>query len=370
MKKQLLYFTMAIALAVAIALVGIRPKPDNGRRRVYAALPLTGATSELGQMVKKTFDLYVNNVADCMFDLEYIDVESSSQKAITAVQQKIVNDGQPIVIAPFSYLANALISPVDQRGGFTFAVSCFSVNPRMTQSSVMYQRICASTEDIIRPVAEYAKNKFLSIAIVHSDDEYAISCRKSFENYYADGRHVIRGAASFTISSTDVRGVVAKAVGMKADAIYVTATASTAYINVFRELSAVGYSGGIITDMPFSNPFVYKALGDSAQNIVFSCTLADVFDTSKPTLTKSMMNFQELCEKNDIPPYMVTVQAYDTLLIIDYFLRNNIPFSQDDFAHMQRFQGVAGELIFKPHGECSYPCILAHVVKGRIEALR
>lgn len=367
MKRK--YFLAAVFSAVLIVVMiclfnsGVSHKAH--KKTVYAVLPLTGSTSELGQMVRKSIDMYVANNTNMAYEIIVVDAESSPQKAVSAIQQKIVGDAQPVVITTFSYLSNAIISPVDQRNGFTFAVATYSINQRMTNGSAAYQRVSASTKDIIRPIADYAK-KFDKILVIHSDDEYAMNCKKEFENFTGLNKIMKSDAQTFSIKNPDVREIVTRALRANPDAVYVTATASMAYINVFKELFASGYKGEILTDIAFSNPFVYQALDGAAEGVIFTCTKADVEFDSKTTIPRSqyMTNFIEQCHKAGLPPYMITVQTYDTLALIDSILKKGKIFTQNSIVEMSPFASVAGNVVFSEGGNSSYPCELV-VVRGK-----
>ena len=85
----------------------------------------------------------------------------------------------------------------------------------------------------------------------------------------------------------------------------------------------------------------------------------------EPRLSKAK-EFRQFCLKNDMYPSFSSIEGYDMVMIINHMIENNIPFTQEEFLKLKKFDSVAGDVTFKSKGNATYSFILAQVKNGKI----
>lgn len=367
MKRKIIWIVVITIILGIIFGVSLLSKNNISadKKKVYAVLPLTGSTANVGQNAKKAIDVYLKLHKESKIDVVFLDAESSASKALSSIAQATVRDQNPIVLTVFSFLSNSIIAPIEEKNGFTFGMVTINVNSSHVKNSKAYQRICWGIPDVVLPLCDYIKAREVSnLAIIYLDDEYGVGHKDGLkEAFQSRGGHVVK-EEPFSLSSTDVRDSINKIVASKPDAIFVSGIASTAYINVLKTLLSVRYGGEIVTDTAFSNPYVPESLGKDAEKITFVCAASDIIDCNDAT------DFVHMCQMNDLKPYYVTAQVFDAMSIIDFIIGSQLDFSQNTLNRMKDFSGVTHELKILPHGECSYPCKVVRIVDGRVEEVR
>ena len=349
-----------IGVLIAIVLVGIiffsRIGNSGGQKNVYAVLPLTGASSELGKTIKQAMDLYFGMNPKSSVNIVYVDSGSSPEKAATALSQKIVNEDNPLVVTALSSVSAAVIPIVNQKSGFTFAILTSKVEKNDVNKS--YLRFDVAVADIVTPNVKYMKaEKIDSASILFTNDEYGLTTANEYKKQLHGMNASIVKMAPFSLTDLNVREVVSRILSDNPKAIVVCGNATPSYINVFKELQAQRYSGIIFADLGFTNPFVYKSVGDICRHVVVSCTRAVL--TNKIGEGKQYMLE---CMRSGIPCNQTTVAPYDVLSMIEGLLKRGESLSDKLFLNMEHYQGVSDTIKFIGDGECSYDCLSARVI--------
>ena len=363
-KKLFLYALLAAAIVAAAIGVSMFNKSGNetesGKRKVYAVLPLTGSMSELGKREKKVIDMYMANNPDSPIELIYVDSCSNVSNALSSLSKEIEGDNNPIVISAPTFISKAVIPKVAQQNGFTFAIATIPLVDKSVTSCRQYQRISIGVKDGMEPIINYLQaHQIPTMSILYNNEELGIIYKDHIESLYLKSGGKIPFVGSFSMSETNVRELVLQTIRSQPAAILVTGASSIGYANIFRELKNQGYNGQILADVSFSNPYIYEKLGEVSENVKFVAASSLIINSQDN-------RFFHLCTLNDIVPDSAPCQAYVSIALIDYMLKNRIPFSQDNIANIDFSKEGTQTLSLMPNGESSYNYFLVTINNGVI----
>ena len=364
--KQFLGWALAILVVVGVIGYNMYQQQQNsntGKKKIYAALPLTGVLAVAGQDYKKAMDAAYSKIDNPKIELVYVDTEFKGDKSVSAIQQATFNDDNPLILSFASLTSNVLIPYMaNQNKGFIMAGE--TIDLPMLKDYKQYQRFSVLSNDSTDLVINYVKNRYKGkIATIYSNDPYGTS----MATYFMDAMKKYNIPAikvSFENNSTDIRNEVLKVLLKNPDleAIFVAGSATPAYMNVIRELKQQEFKGQILTSLSFAQKFVFDNLGDYAEDVIFM--------TMEPHLTTPRFlkakEFRDFCLKNDMYPSFSSIEGYDMVVLINQMLSNNIPFTQEEFLKLKKFDSVAGEVTFKSLGNATYSFILAKLENGKI----
>ena len=333
-----------IALCVVLAVFAVgynayqsEKQATTGKKKVYAVLPLSGPFASYGKDLQKIMDIYM---AQRQFDFEmkYVDSEGNPSKAVTSLQQATVNDKNPIVISAFSYISTVLAPVVHDKNGFLFGVISVSI----ASDTNSWQRISGSAKDTIKPMINYIKQNPKKTDVICIQDEYSLSELKAIKEEGV----AINKELFLDMNILDVRNSVLKLLSDHPERVVVLGQPCAAYMNIIRELKAQEYKGEVFTDSGLSNPPIIKALGDNAEGI-YTSTMTIEADIPLPEKIQKMS--EQLAQKG-VPIYICVSEAVDTLDLIQYTLENKLPLSQETYAKMKKWDGLAGTTYFPGNG--------------------
>lgn len=359
-KKWFLFVGVAIALVIVIASLTHRVNPTPDKQRVFAVLPLSGAAAELGNTIKSAIDMYILENQKSILSIQYIDSESSPSKAISGLNQALIGVEKPIVITAVASTSNALIPVVDDHKGFCINLCTVSITPENKAKYNSYQRYSLGIVDAAKPLVEYINNKYSSICIIHSNDEYGMS-------FYSEFQKKINATVSdvtCSVTPQDMRDVTTKAMATQPEAVLIAGTPTANYRNAVRELRKIGYKGDVLADMSFVNPFIYKNIADAAEGVVTVCSDADI--TGDHDTWGSA--FVEKCIRHSITPYFNTMQSYESIYLIEKIVVETKDLSQDAFARLADLP-FADSVVFPGDGEVFFNLFLAKVQNGSLVRL-
>jgi hypothetical protein len=128
----------------------------------------------------------------------------------------------------------------------------------------------------------------------------------------------------------------------------------------------MAYAGEIITGQPFSDPSVYKQMTADFNGIVAEalCT-----QTVEGCVSFSPELRMRLDNQGIVPWYTVT-QTLDALNLIKYTIENDLLFTQDTYQKMEKWKGVAGDVVFSKDGNSAYPFHVVRFQDGGFETLQ
>lgn len=357
MKKIIL--SIIIICGVAIAILWHQNVRENNNKKVYAVLPLTGSFGVAGKTIQSACVICEHKQP---FDIVYVDSESNSAKALTAINQATINEDNPIVIAGATFASTSIISAYDEQDkGFVFAT--ITPNVRALEGKKNFQRVSYGSEDIVEPIlSQIYKSNESNVAVIYEDSDHGNILKTSLESRIHEHQGVTLCAkVTYSPSVSNVKDIIAKLNLTRIDAIVVFGGPSLAYVNIFRELKETyRFKNSIYADISFGNEFVYASLGASANDICFTCHDSDLTNP----LTENGRRFRDYCKQHKIPTNYISVQIFDVIGLIDYMMEHNIPFSQDGLSRIGTYNGVGGTIKFDGKGGCFYHLVLASFNDG------
>ncbi len=361
MKKITISVVLLIGLLVVsfIGGKGLYNSSSSGKT-VYAIYPMSGAFAEGGKNARLITEMYFKNNPKSNLSVKYIDSESNPIKAVSAINQAIVSDENPLAISVITSVGAACIPALANKNGFAIAVC--ALKTKQFDDISNYQFLSYKVEDVVRLPAQFLYRTCDSCVIIYSSEEYGLSGANAFKNTFESfGKNVV-GMIPYMIGDSGTREVVEKAMSLDADSIFVVGVPTTGYLNIFRDIKGRGFNGKIASDIVFSSPFIYQALDAVADGIVFVCCDCDLDEPR----TDSGKEFRNACLANHITPYYGLVEIYDALLVSDSFVQEKLAFSQETFMNLGQFTGCLGTVKCSVRGEAEYSFCLGTVSNGKI----
>ena len=363
--KSVFGWSLAVLVLAGVIVGNIYQQQKNGtgKKKVYAALPLTGVLGIAGQDYKKAMDAAFLKLDNPQIELVYVDTEFKGDKSVSAVQQATFNDANPFILSMGSLISNVLIPYMsNQHKGFVIAGE--TIDLPVLKDYKNYQRFSVLSNDSTDLVIDYVKKRYKGkVATMYSNDPYGTSMATYFMDAMAKN-NIPAIKVPFENNSRDIRNEVLKVVVKNPDleAIFVAGSATPAYINVIRQLKQQDFKGQILTSLSFAQKFVFENLGDYANDVIFM-TMEPHLD--EPRFPKAR-EFRDFCLKNDMYPSFSSVEGYDIVILLNQMVANHTPFTQEEFLKLKKFDSVAGDVTFKGMGNATYSFILAQVKDGKI----
>ena len=358
MKKLILSCIVVIAAMTTCYFIVVN-NANECNRKIYAVLPLTGSFGVAGKTIQAACSVCEHEQP---FDLVYVDSESSSSKALTAVNQATINENYPIVIAGATFASTSIVSAYNELDrGFVFAT--ITPNVKTLEGKKHFQRVSYGSKDVVGPIMEdIVKAKVKNVAIIYEDSDHGNILRGELETSIKGHQDIaLIDRVTYSPAISNVKDIVAKIRLSIADAVVVFGGPSLAYVNIFRELKETfGFNGTIYADISFGNEFVYSSLGNTANGIRFLCHDSDL---SNP-VTSNGRKFRQHCLKHKIPTNYISVQVFDVIGIIEYMIKHKIPFTQEGLLQIGTYDGVSGPIKFDGKGGCYYHMVLANFQDG------
>ena len=270
-----------------------------------------------------------------LVNLIFIDSQSEPTKAITALQQQLLDQENPIVISSATNIASAVIPFVTSKGGFT--VATYTVNTPEIRKNTNYQRISYGLNDNIDLQAKYMAKRYKTTVVLHSNDDSGFSNTDEFKKMYEQEGGKVISSYDFEKNGADNRTLVLKVLRDNPESVFVTSPASAGYINLIKELLTQEFKGQIFSDIIFSQPYVYENFKDQDGKIIFVAS---------------------------IPPIPVAAEiGRDALEAVQTIIRNNWEFTRDTFQNkLKRVNNVD----FIENGDSFYHYNISTLKGGKI----
>ena len=361
MKKHFVFLTfmLLVAMLSLVWMSSCSGKPST-KKTVYALYPMSGAFAEGGKNAQLITEMYFRDNPQSKLSVKYVDSESNPTKAVTAINQAIVADDNPLAVSVITSVGASCIPALANKNGFAIAVC--SLRTKQFDKFTNYQFLSYSVEDVVKLPAQFLSKTCSSCVVIYSSEEYGLYGADSFVTTFESLGKKVVGKVSYMSGESSTRDVVEKALSLNPDCIFVIGVTTTGYLNIFRDIKGRGFKGQIASDIVFSSPFIYQALADIAEGIVFVCCDCDL---AEPT-TNQGLAFRKACLANGITPYYGLVEIYDALLVADLFVQNNRSFSQASFTSMKQFDGCLGPVKCSEKGESEYSFCLGTIANGKI----
>ena len=351
MKKFLFCLFVICAFAIGYNVYHrSKEKANMGKRNVYAVLPLSGPMGQNGKDAKQVMDYYYKK-ENYPFNLIYIDSETNPSKAITALQQKTINEERPIVITALSSVTEAISPYLQKKDGFLFAISaCNKDIPN-------FVRLHSDAEGIMEPVVSYLKQNYHKVAVVYVEDEFG-RLERNYLSEQLKNAEISMDEISISLKTLDVRTEVLKIKDYDPDAVVIMGVPSQGYINIMHELLAQNFEGQIFLDASITSPHVRKQLSDGIMG-------ASLLLEAEGPKSSTQKQFQEDLDFMGFPVYYMPIEAVDAMNLIKYTLENNMQFSQNSYEKIGSWEGISGSVEFLHNGNTVYKYILVQYKEGQ-----
>ena len=350
MKKILLTICAVVVIGAIIAMNILQDQQTSGKRNVYALLPLTGPMAQTGKDAKAVMDHYYKN-GNYGFNLVYIDSETNPTKAITALQQKAINDDSPIVVAALSGVVSAVAPYVQQKNGFLYAITACN------KDLPAFLRLHSDVDGMLEPTVSYIKNHYKNIAIVYVEDEFGRLERNYFTKRMEELSIPVY-EVSIGLKTLDVRNEVLKVISKNPEAVVIMGVPNQGYINVMRELKTQEYKGQIFMDPAITSPHIRTQI----PNDIMGTCLSLEAEASK---NERQQQFQADLSNMNMPIYSMLIEAADVLNLIQHTLDNNLAFTQETYNNMKQWEGISGTIKFFGKGDTAYKYLLVRYKDGK-----
>ena len=348
MKKILLTICAVMVIGAIITMNILQEQQTSGKRNVYALLPLTGPMAQTGKDAKAVMDHYYKN-GNYDFNLVYIDSETNPTKAITALQQKAINDDSPIVVAALSGVVSAVAPYVQQKNGFLYAITACN------KDLPAFLRLHSDVDGMLEPTVFYIKDHYKNIAIVYVEDEFGRLERNYFTKRMEELSIPVY-EVSIGLKTLDVRNEVLKVMSKNPEAVVIMGMPTQGYINVMCELKTQEYKGQIFLDSGITSPQIRKQLPENMMG-------TSMFLEAETNKNARQQEFQSALNNMNLPVYYMLIEATDVLNLIQHTLDNNLSFAQETYNNMK--QCISGTIKFFGKGDTAYKYLLVRYKDGK-----
>ena len=330
---------------------------NNGKKNVYAVLPLSGSIAKSGQEYQQVLKLYQKVNPNNNLNFIYVDSAFIPSQAVSALQSKIVSADKPLVVVTGTTVALAVLDIVHEKGGFVL----ISGGAKPTNASKHnYWNFSSGNGLGMDEIASYLNRRYHNIAMFYPNSDYGVLTYNRLNEKLNESAKLIF-KESFDTNISDVRTLVQKALQSNPEAVVVTGPANQNFINIFRILKEMDYKGDIIGDLTFNQPAVLNALDKKAEGIIF-LTLDPLL--SSPSTTEGK-KFQELFKASHITPSFAHVEAYNMALFIEALAKQN-DISQESILKMKNLETSSGKVQFLSGGDSKFEYVLATFQDGQI----
>ena len=322
---------------------------NSDKKNVYAVLPLSGPMAQTGKEAQQVMEYYYKK-GGYPFNLIFIDSETNPTKAITALQQKTINEESPIVIAALVGITAAVAPYVHQKSGFLFSITASNKNlPN-------FLRLHSDVDGTLEPTVSYLK-KYRKVALAYVEDDFG-RLERNYVVKQLKESDIPVDEISISLKTLDVRTEVLKLKSFNPDAVIIMGVPTQGYINLIHELTAQGFEGQIFLDPAISNPHIRKQLPNG---IMSSCLLLELENPQNEKQQEFINNVKAL----GFNVYFMLIEAVDAMNLIKYTIENNLPFSQETYEKMKNWEGISGNIEFLPNGETAYQYVLIRYQDGK-----
>ena len=321
-----------MAALVVLGVVGTnmynQQKSDGSKRNVYAIMPSTGAIAQFGKDEQKALQQSYALLKDPKFVLKFYDSEYNPSRVVSIVDQILLNDENPLIINFTSNMSYATL-PALKGKGFVMAGETIEMDDLKKFNN--YQRFSVQSREGVNHLANHMASKYKNIAILNSNDMYGVTGVKYFTDA-AKGKDIIINRLDFENSDLSTRDIVQKLLLKypETEAIYVSASASVAFMNIFRELKRFDFKGAVYSLPSFAQGFVIDNLGKDAEGIIF-LTLEPHLENPR---TPEAQAFRKFALDNGLYPNFAPIEGYDILNLVNNMINEGVSFTQKTFEDM------------------------------------
>lgn len=348
-----------VAALVIIGVVGFNAYKEqsnnNGNKKVYAILPLTGMYAQSGKEQKLALETYAKANPNIPFEVEFFDNESNPTKSLSIAQMVGRKDKSPLFVCAIGALCRPILPQLKQMNGFMILSP--SVQAENTDVKE-FQRISINHAEMNAPHIDYLQPG-KNVVIVHSNEEAGFVGANLIASKLKEKGVNIIGQLDFAPSDLDLRILGLKALKDNPDAILIVSAPNVGFINLIKVLKKEqNYQGDILCDPTMQTPSVMAAFDDEKNGILVPVL------PKKRTLSEYPQTAKAITDAGlTISNY--PIMMWDVMDIIRHFIDNKIEFSQDAFVKMGKWHGISTDVIFSSGGNSVYKYILARIKDGQ-----
>jgi len=140
------------------------------------------------------------------------------------------------------------------------AAYTMSLSARVPQESKQVQQLELVTTLVVRPMAEYVRQKapnIKKVAVLYVDYEFGYEMVKSVDAEFGKRGIAVVEKASHPIAPPDLRAQLTKLIQAKPDAIYIANTGGGELVLAIRTARELGYNGVLMTHTSGNDPDVW-----------------------------------------------------------------------------------------------------------------
>lgn len=349
-------------------------RPEQGKVKIGAILPLTGGGSIYGEWIKKGCDLaveHVNNrggINGRQLSIIYEDDQASPKNAVTALQKMINMEKVNFIITGSSASTLALKTLAAQNNIILFAPA--ATHPDLTKESNNVFRNVISSYQETEVMSQYLiKDKGIDdIAVIYVNDAGGQGSLEAFKhNFEILGGKVIE-AIPFEKRLQDYRNIVAKVKANNPTAIYLTGYGPEMAI-ILKQLRENQIATPIFSNQGIESSEIISQAGTAADGVKY--TLASFDPNSNDKEIGTFVNAYKKKYREEPGLYQAT--SFDAVMM--YALvrkRSNADFSSiiEGFFEIKAYNGASGVTTFTPSGDAIKPIAIKEIQAGRFVTLK
>ena len=356
MIKKIISWVIAVTVFCSIIGYNIyqeQRKSNPDKKQIHAIFPLTGTTAAVGQHVKKTIEIYMQQNPNLPFEVKFYDNQSDPNKTISIARQISFSDKQPVFVCGIPGLCKPLIPILASMNGFLI----LSPSPLAEKEQAdNFQRISFGHTDMYSPFVRYIQPG-QNVVIIHANDESGYMATKILSANLKQKNANVLAEIVFEHKDLDNRIIILKAMSYKPDIIVVPSAPSMGFVKILKTLKEQEYPGKILADPSLRTPSLLPLFSNTELEGIY----VPIVPTEK--IYKEYPQVAKLLEENNLDVGYLSINVWNTMDIINHFITNQIPFTQEEFIKIGKWHGISGDLIFTANGNSTYDFWPLSVIK-------
>ena len=176
MRSKIIIGTIFFIILFGIIII-VKKDYSKDKKNVYAILPLTGQSSDMGKTAMATIDMFMKKYNRGSFNLSIYNSESNPSKAISVIRQAIVSKGMPEAIIVFpAYISSAVIPTITEKDIFVFAPTSRIPDNSKTREQNNYHYVISVDGGVNNETVKLAKKAGVDMVVsgsyVCGSDDY------------------------------------------------------------------------------------------------------------------------------------------------------------------------------------------------------
>jgi branched-chain amino acid transport system substrate-binding protein len=328
---------------------------------------MTGTAASLGEYLRNGIALGKEEVArryqgKLEMTVEILDSRNQPTDGLSALHAAMAMKRPDAVISSMSAVSKAIVPIVEQEGILTIVTTTALTDlPKNTRTVV---RVYPTSEDFVRPVAEYMARKFDRVSLMFVDDDFGNSNQRLFTEIIKAAGKRVTASEPYKLTQADSRSIVAKLLSTSPQAVFVTGY-GPAFSAVFKQIREASPDIPVFTEIGFANPAILATLGTTTEGISFDGTDLELSAPQNP----GMMAFRSAYQARfKAEPYQVAGFAHDCIVLLAEAAMKTGTFKKPvkaDIISVSPFQGAMGQIAFDNEGECRVPLRLMKRLNGQ-----